>query len=67
MAKTCVHAHTNDALQRKSKLCRGCPMAKTYIHVMQIPLYSENLNYAEVAQWRKPTSMICKYRFIAKT
>ena len=32
-------------------------MAKTYIHVMQIPLYSENLNYAEVAQWRKPISM----------
>ena len=28
-------------------------MAKTYIHVMQIPLYSENLNYAEVAQWQK--------------
>ena len=35
-------------------------MAKTYIHVMQIPLYSENLNYAEVAQWRKPISMLCK-------
>ena len=32
-------------------------MAKTYIHVMQIPLYSENLNYAEVAQWQKPISM----------
>ena len=35
-------------------------MAKTYIYVMQIPLYSENLNYAEVAQWRKPISMLCK-------
>ena len=32
-------------------------MAKTYIHVMQIPLYSENLNYAEVAQWQKPISI----------
>jgi hypothetical protein len=42
------------------KPCRGCPMAKTYTHVMQISLYSENLNYAEVAQWRKPISMLCK-------
>ena len=60
MAKTCVHAHTNDALQRKSKLCRGCPMAKTYIYNMQIRLNSKNLNHAEVAQWRKPISMLCK-------
>ena len=42
-------------------------MAKTYIHVMQMTLYSENLNYAEAAQWQKPISMLCKYRFIAKT
>ena len=42
-------------------------MAKTYIHVMQMTLHSENLNHAEVAQWRKPISMSCKYRFIAKT
>ena len=35
-------------------------MAKTYIHVMQMTLHSENLNYAEVAQWRKPISMLCK-------
>ena len=32
-------------------------MAKTYTHVIQMPLYSENLNYAEVARWRKPISM----------
>ena len=32
-------------------------MAKTYIHVMQMTLYSENLNHAEVARWRKPISM----------
>ena len=32
-------------------------MAKTYIYVMQMPLYSKNLNHAEVAQWRKPISM----------
>ena len=42
-------------------------MAKTYIHVMQMTLHSENLNYAEVAQWRKPISMLYKCRFIAKT
>ena len=53
--------------QTKPKPCRGCPMAKTYIHVMQMTLHSENLNHAEVAQWRKPISMSCKYRFIAKT
>ena len=35
-------------------------MAKTYIHVMQIPLYSENLNYAEVAQWQKTYIHIMK-------
>ena len=35
-------------------------MAKTYIHIMQMTLYSENLNHAEVAQWRKPISMLCK-------
>ena len=28
-------------------------MAKTYIHDMQMPLYSEDLNYAEVAQMAK--------------
>ena len=32
-------------------------MAKTYIYDIQITLYSENLNHAEVAQWRKPISM----------
>ena len=32
-------------------------MAKTYIHVVQMTLHSENLNHAEVAQWRKPISM----------
>ena len=32
-------------------------MAKTYIHVMQITLYGENLNHTEVARWRKPISM----------
>ena len=32
-------------------------MAKTYIHVMQMMLYSENLNHAEVARWRKPMSI----------
>ena len=35
-------------------------MAKTYTHVMQMPLYSENLKHAEVARWRKPISMLCK-------
>ena len=35
-------------------------MTKTYIHVIQMPLYSENLNHAEVAQWRKPISMSMK-------
>ena len=35
--------------EKKPKPCGGCPMAKTYIHVMQITLYSENLNHAEVA------------------
>ena len=35
-------------------------MAKTYTHVMQMTLYSENLNYAEVAQWQKPISMLYK-------
>ena len=32
-------------------------MAKTYIYVMQMPLYSENLNHAEVARRRKPKPM----------
>ena len=32
-------------------------MAKTYTHVMQMLLYSKNLNYAEVARWRKPISI----------
>ena len=33
-------------------------MAKTYIHVMQMTLYSENLNHTEVARWRKPKPML---------
>ena len=33
-------------------------MAKTYIHVMQMTLYSENLNHTEVAQWREPISIM---------
>ena len=49
--------YANDALQRKPKSCRGCPTAKTYIHVMQMPLYSENLNHEEVARRRKPKPM----------
>ena len=32
-------------------------MAKTYIHVIQMTLHSENLNHKEVAQWQKPISM----------
>ena len=32
-------------------------MAKTYIHVIQMTLHSENLNHAEVAPWRKPISI----------
>ena len=35
-------------------------MAKTYIYDMQITLHSKNLNHEEVAQWRKPISMLCK-------
>ena len=42
-------------------------MAKTYIHTMKMTLRSENLNYTEVAQWRKPISMSREYRFKAKT
>ena len=57
MAKTYIHVMQNDASQRKPKLCRGCPMAKTYIYDIQMPLYSENLNYAEVTQWRRPISI----------
>ena len=41
-------------------------MAKTYIHVMQMPLYSENLNYAEVARWRKPISMSMQMKFYSE-
>ena len=33
-------------------------MAKTYIHVIQMPLYSENLNHEEVARRRKPKPML---------
>ena len=67
MAKTYIHVMQMTLHGEKPKSCRGCPMAKTYIYDMQITLHSKNLNHAEVAQWRKPISMLCKCRFIAKT